>query len=150
MGGGGGGGEPLESVCLASNRWPSVSIITVDEVVEGPGCVADKLCVAANLNGEQRKLVALFAWPMQREWDRVGSVNPDRVNELRNSWADDRHRSNLLPITGVLARVIFVGGGGCGKSLIINKVLGPLLRCYYGDRGLMLEAPSNKAARGIG
>ena len=47
-------------------------------------------------------------------------------------------------------RLILVGGGGCGKSRIINRVFTPLFRAFYGARGLMKEAPSNKAARGIG
>jgi hypothetical protein len=46
--------------------------------------------------------------------------------------------------------VLFVGGGGCGKSRVINLVLTPLCKTYYGSKGLMKEAQSNKAARGIG
>ena len=44
-----------------------------------------------------------------------------------------------------------MGGGGAGKSTIINKVLTPLVEAYYGGpQGLQKAAPSNKAARQIG
>ena len=56
----------------------------------------------------------------------------------------------LLPLVGVIARVLFIGGGGCGKSLVITRVLTPLLKTFYGPLGLMIEAASNKAARGVG
>ena len=45
--------------------------------------------------------------------------------------------------------MILIGGGGAGKTTIINFVLTPLLEEYYGRDGLQKEAPSNKAARGI-
>ena len=41
------------------------------------------------------------------------------------------------------------GGGGCGKSRIVNLVLTPLFIQFYGPRGCVKAAPSNKAARGI-
>lgn len=50
----------------------------------------------------------------------------------------------------MLIRLLLVGGGGCGKSRIINKVLTPLIRAFYGCKGLMKEAQSNKAAKNIG
>ena len=56
----------------------------------------------------------------------------------------------MLPTFGVLVRLVIVGGGGCGKSRIINQVLSPLLTCYYGVKGVMKEAGSNKASRLIG
>ena len=43
-----------------------------------------------------------------------------------------------------------IGGGGSGKSLLINKVLTPLFHAFYGVHGLMKEAASNRASRNIG
>ena len=55
----------------------------------------------------------------------------------------------MLPLCGSLSRLFLIGGGGAGKSRIINFVLTPLSQAYYGPKGLMNEAPSNNAARGI-
>ena len=42
-----------------------------------------------------------------------------------------------------------MGGGGCGKSRIINKVLRPLCDYFFGTRACVVTAPSNRAARGV-
>ena len=42
------------------------------------------------------------------------------------------------------------GGGGCGKTMLINYFLVPLCRAFFGPVGVVLAAPRNKAARGIG
>ena len=73
--------------------------------------------------------------------------------ELRSSnsdiWKKHDGSKALLPLYGVQSRAILVGGGGAGKTTIINFVLTPVLEEYYGRDGLQKEAPSNKAARGI-
>ena len=40
--------------------------------------------------------------------------------------------------------------GGCGKTMLINYFIVPLCRAFFGEAGVVLAAPSNKAARGIG
>ena len=44
-------------------------------------------------------------------------------------------------------RILIFGGGGCGKTKIIVEVLTPLFRRFYGPKGCVLTAFSNKAAR---
>ena len=51
--------------------------------------------------------------------------------------------------TGRLMRMLLLGGGGCGKTRIVNLVLTILFTEYWGPRGVVKAAPSNKAARGI-
>ena len=53
----------------------------------------------------------------------------------------------LMPLVGTLVRLLLVGGGRCGKTRIINRVLVPLLEAFYGSQSVMKEASSNKAAR---
>ena len=43
--------------------------------------------------------------------------------------------------------MLVYGGGGCGKTLLVNQVINPLLQHYYGPRGCIRTAFSNKAAR---
>ena len=50
---------------------------------------------------------------------------------------------------GRILRMLLIGGGGCGKSRIINLVLTALFIQFWGPRGCVKAAPSNKAARGI-
>ena len=45
--------------------------------------------------------------------------------------------------------MLLLGGGGCGKSHIVNLVLTALFLQFWGPRGCVKAAPSNKAARGI-
>ena len=116
----------------------------------GPALVARKLADAAELNDDELKLVALFVYPMQQEWEKRVRECPELADSRSNLWANGTQDKALLPLGGMIARVLFVGGGGCGKSRVITRVLAPLLKTFYGSRGLMLEAQSNKAARGIG
>jgi len=46
--------------------------------------------------------------------------------------------------------MLVFGGGGCGKTRIINLVMAKLFRRFYGPRGLVLTAFANKPARLIG
>ncbi len=64
-------------------------------------------------------------------------------------WNSCSGEQALLPLYGSLSSLLLVGGGGAGKSRIINRVFTPLLEGFYGRKGLMKEAPSNKAARNI-
>ena len=50
---------------------------------------------------------------------------------------------------GRILRMLLLGGGGCGKSRIVNLVLTALFIQFWGPRGCVKAAPSNKAARGI-
>ena len=52
-----------------------------------------------------------------------------------------------LPLTGRRLRLLLYGGGGCGKTRIINSVLAKLFRRFYGPKGLVLNAFANKPAR---
>ena len=54
-----------------------------------------------------------------------------------------------LALDRYLFDIIVDGGGGCGKTMLLNHFLVPLCRAYFGVAGVVLAAPSNKAARGI-
>ena len=97
---------------------------------KGPIAFALELAKAATLNADQLAPVALIAHEMQKAWEAQGK--PARMKPI-----------------GCLMRMLLLGGGGCGKSRIINLVLTPLFVQYWGPRGCVKAAPSNKAARGI-
>ena len=135
----------------AAEREARATTVSIEEIVRGPGAVARKLADDAKLNLDQRRLVALFAWPMQKQWNEALSKTPQLGDTTSKLWESFSNQERpLLPLVGVIARVLFIGGGGCGKSLVITRVLTPLLKTFYGPFGLMIEAASNKAARGVG
>ena len=109
----------------------SVSIVTQELVDEGPAAVAARLVENASLNDDQKRPVALIARAMQDEWN---NTLPDPLTNKRT-----------LPSTHKVVRLLLVGGGGCGKTRIIQKVLTLLFRAFY--KNVVKVAPSNKAAR---
>ena len=96
----------------------------------GPVHVARHLAEKATLNEDQRQPVALIAKDMQAAWEKQG-------------------KPKQMQSTGKILRMLLLGGGGCGKTRIINLVLTALFVTFWGPRGCVKAAPSNKAARGI-
>ena len=84
------------------------------------------------LNEEQKLLYALWTDALQQAFER--RPDPETPN---------------LALDAYLFDIIVDGGGGCGKTMLVNHFLVPLLRAFYGVSGVVLAAPRNKAARGI-
>ena len=111
-----------EAALLLQSIAPTVS-------GQGPLALAKALARAATLNADQMGAVALVANAMETAWEDQG--RPERMKP-----------------TGRLMRMLLLGGG-CGKTRIVNLVLTILFTEYWGPRGVVKAAPSNKAARGI-
>jgi hypothetical protein len=104
--------------------------IPTDLAASGPVSFAKHLVRAATLNQDQRAPVALVAKEMQIVWEKQGKPQHMKPH-------------------GRILRMLLLGGGGCGKSHIVNLVLTALFLQFWGPRGCVKAAPSNKAARGI-
>ena len=63
---------------------------------------------------EQILAAALIVEPMQRAWEGRGDVNPDAAG--------------VLSPEGCMFRGVLVGGGGCGKTRLVNNVIVPLVK----------------------
>ena len=85
------------------------------------------------LNDEQKALFALWVHILQEAF--MSRPNPEKPYLALDTWLSD---------------MLVDGGGGCGKTMLINYFLVPLCRAFFGPVGVVLAAPSNKAARGIG
>ena len=104
--------------------------LPTDLAASGPVAFAKHLVEAATLNQDQRAPVALIAKDMQIAWEKQGKPQHMKPH-------------------GKILRMLLLGGGGCGKSRIVNLVLTALFLQFWGPRGCVKAAPSNKAARGI-
>ena len=146
--GGGDAAEELvaEEVRSSLTSAPSVELFDVEDVLAGPRQVAWKLCEAAELNADQKRAVALVVQPMQVTWEKArDAAELTSRHKAREVLAEEARQ--LMPLVGTLVRLLLVGGGGCGKTRIFNRVLVPLLEAFYGPQGVVKEASSNKAAR---
>jgi hypothetical protein len=109
-----------------------------------PTVFAKQLCDAATLNRDQRRPVALIALELERAWQ---SERQRRAALTPNEQDDVQMQQWTIPLSGRLCRMLIYGSGGCGKTRLINMVLSPLFNRYFGPRGLVTTAFSNKAAR---
>ena len=104
--------------------------IPADLAASGPIAFVKHIVETSTLNQDQRAPVALIAKYMQVVWEKQGKP---------------RHMDPL----GKIPRMLFLGGGGCGKSRIVNLVSTASFLQLWGPRGCVKAAPSNKVARGI-
>ena len=115
-----------------------------------PVAFAKYLCDEAKLTREQRGPVALVARDMQKVYKQE-QARRARLTEVQcRAEGIDVAESVTLPLKGRRLRLLLYGGGGCGKTRIINLVLAKLFRRFYGPKGLILTAFANKPARLIG
>ena len=124
--------EELGPVVARPEREAAVRLMAADLRLRGPAAVAKMLAERAGLNRDQLGFVAIVAKRLQ---DAFNVLPP-----AANGW---------LSKDGVLLRCLLVGGGGCGKTRIINMVLRPLFEAVFGEGSMQAQAPSNKAARQI-
>ena len=121
--------------------------VPLEDALKGPGHVAWKLIQAAKnqstdsfaFNDEQILLIALCTWPLEQAWRthvRKQQTTCATVNTLRK-----------LPNDLGLPRIGAIGGGGCGKTTVMQVVVVPTLRTFF--EKVLLTAPSNRAARGF-
>ena len=91
--------------------------------------------------------MALVANDMQKVHTKELERRAQLTEAQRRSEGLDATDIVRLPLVGRRLRVLFFGGGGCGKTRIINSVLAKLFRRFYGPKGLVLNTFANKPAR---
>ena len=97
----------------------SVRVVSLEErQLQGPAAVAKCLAEEASLNRDQLGFVAMVAVTLQSAWEAL----PASAN-------------GMLPENETMLRCLLIGGGCCGKTCIINRVLRPLFSAFL-DRML--------------
>ena len=119
----------------------------LEEIHRGPGHVAWKLIQSVKerpekpfeFNEEQVDCIALQIWPLEQAW-RL------HCKDKQNSGATVSTLHKLPNDLG-LPRILIIGGGGCGKTTMMQEVVVPTLQTFFSK--VVLTAPSNRAARGF-
>ena len=119
----------------------------LDTASMSPVDLAKYLCDKGKLTAEQRGPVALLARDMQRAYDEEVARRATLTDAQLRAEGIGAAEHITLPLKGRRLRLLIYGGGGCGKTRIINYVVAKLFRRFYGDKGLVLTAFSNKASR---
>ena len=121
--------------------------LPLEDILRGPGHVAwkliqsvkEKLQDSFEFNEEQIECIALHIWPVEQAW-RVHLKGKQKVGVTVNTL-------RKLPNDLGLPRVLTIGGGGCGKTTLMQVVVVPTLQTFFSR--VVLTAPSNRAARGF-
>ena len=119
----------------------------LEEVLRGPGHVAWKLIQGVKedssnnfeFNEEQIDCIALQIWPLEQAW----RMQLDSMQKPCTTV----HTLRKLPDDLGLPRILIIGGGGCGKTTLMQVVVVPTLQTFFSK--VVLSAPSNRAARGF-
>ena len=121
--------------------------VPLADAMKGPRHVALKLMREAenhsenpvHFNEEQSTIIATCIYPLEQAWQQ---------HIAKQHSADATLESlHYLPNDLGLPRVLIIGGGGCGKTTMMQIVLVPTLKTFF--RKVVLTAPSNRAARGF-
>ena len=84
-------------------------------------------------------MIALMIWPVGQAW-RTHLQGKQEAGVTV-------HTLRKLPNDLGLPRVGVIGGGGCGKTTILQRVVVPVLELFF--EKVILSAPANRAARGF-
>ena len=141
--------ESLLQLQLRNQDKEDIECVSVPlaDAMKGPRHVALKLMREAendsekpvHFNEEQSTIIATCIYPLEQAWQQ---------HIAKQHSADATLESlHFLPNDLGLPRVLIIGGGGCGKTTMMQIVLVPVLKTFF--RKVVLTAPSNRAARGF-
>ena len=113
--------------------------LPLPDLMKGPKSVAERIMEEQSKkdpplvsNSEQKDLFAFWVDKLQEAF--LCRPDPATPKLSLGTWLFD---------------MIIDGGGGCGKTMLVNNFIVPLCRAFFDQQGVVLGAPSNRAARGI-
>ena len=141
----------------AERDRPKCQTVAINDMAQGPGHVAWKFILACKneqppivFNEEQLDCMALQIWDIENAFrERASGVTSPAVlpgsHVLAGGQTQEVRTKYLLPNDLGLPRALFAGGGGCGKTTMLEKVICPTYETFF---ELTARAtPSNKSAR---
>jgi len=141
----------------AERDKPKCQTVAVDDMALGPGHVAWNCILACKaedppiaFNDEQIDCMALQIWDIEKAFrERQGGVTSPAVLPNSHVLAGGRTEAirtkYMLPNDLGLPRALIAGGGGCGKTTMLEKVICPTYETYF--ESTARATPSNKSAR---
>ena len=122
--------------CAPEAHWVDLALLQ-----RGPAAYAKCLLEQAKCSDEQIDFVALIAATLQRRFEKWRA-------SLQDNGAGE-HTTPKLPsdVLGDTCSILLLGGGGCGKSYVLMKVVRPLIEAFFGPRGFLAQCQSNAGAR---
>ena len=141
----------------AERDKPQCQSIPIEDMAKGPAHVAWMLITKCSnedppihFNDEQIECIALQIWDIEQAFRKrqshtpASSILPDAHTLVGGKTEPIRSRY-LLPNDLGLPRTLTAGGGGCGKTTMLEKVICPTYATYF--ERIDKACPSNKAAR---
>ena len=109
----------------------AATVVPLPHAWRGPAHIAKLLMTPFPFNDEQLDILATLVWPLEEAWR--ARPDPDSIS---------------LPIDKPLVRALLCGGGGCGKTTMILKVLKPLMETFFPEGGgCVLAAPKQQGSK---
>ena len=126
--------------------------VPVQDLSLGPGHVAWKFISGDDVpfNSEQIDCMALLIWDMDKAFrEQVAHAESQPIlpgaHVLAGGHAQPIRSQFMLPHDLGLPRTLVVGGGGCGKTTMLLKVISPTYEAFF--ERVARATPSNKSAR---
>ena len=126
--------EHLEQLrCRNQSRDDEACVVVpLEDALKGPGHVARKLIEDIKndstndfqFNNEQIVIIGCSMWSVEQAWRT-------RVTNLQRTGCATVDTLCKLPNDLGLPRIGIIGGGGCGKTTIMQLVVGPTLRTFF-------------------
>ena len=141
----------------AERSKPKCQTVPVEDMAMGPGHVGWKFIMACKdeeppivFNDEQIDCIALQIWDIEKPFRerQGGAISPavlPNSHILIGGQTEEIRTRYLLPNDLGLPRTILAGGGGCGKTTMLEKVICPTYETYF--EVIARATPSNKSAR---
>ena len=141
----------------AQRDKPKCQTVALDDMALGPGHVAWKFIQACRdeqppivFNDEQIDCMALQIWDIEKAFrERIdGATSPAVLPDshvLAGGHTEAIRTKYLLPNDLGLPRALIAGGGGCGKTTMLEKVICPTYETFF--EATARATPSNKSAR---
>ena len=114
-------------------------LIPLPDQCRGPGPFAWALLQHTTCSEDQIDFASLPVLAMQQNWQQV----QDR------GATTDEDVPLALASTSATCRIIGLGGGGCGKSYVLEHVIEPTTAAFYGQQGYLAVCQSNAGAQNV-
>ena len=125
--------------CSDASQPAAVALVDLPLTQQGPAVYARKLIEDARSTEEQITAIAGFVRDFQKRWE----ARSDKTTHVLKG-------ADTAAAAAGNHRVVWLGGGGVGKTRTLKLVVEPLAIAFFGEDGYLATAQSNHAAHNLG